>query len=62
MRHDARVDVTPNAIIEEIIDDLAMGELGQSVDGFSLTRLGDGELRLDYGADGSFVLTVRPLE
>jgi hypothetical protein len=50
--------ITPQDIIEAIIDELAMGELGESVDAFILTSIGPGELRLDYGEWGTFRLTV----
>ena len=52
--------ITPDEIIENLLDDLAMGELGQSVETFQLTRLGPGMLRLDYGDAGRFILTVQP--
>jgi len=50
--------ITPELIIEDLIDDLAMGELGQSVDGFHFLRLAPGILRLEYGELGSFILSV----
>lgn len=54
------VDIEPSDIIEQVIDELAMGELGQSIDGFKFSRIGPGELLLDYGAAGLFVLEIRP--
>jgi hypothetical protein len=50
--------LTPADIIEEIVDELALGELGQSVDAFRFTRTGPGTLELDYGDLGRFVLSV----
>ena len=52
------MEITPDQIIEDFVDDLAMGELGQSVEAFHFTRLGPGTLRLDYGDAGRFILTV----
>ncbi|MGN6780049.1 MAG: hypothetical protein ACTHJH_00950 [Marmoricola sp.] len=50
--------LTPNDIIEAIIDELAMGELGESVEAFALKRVGPGDLMLDYGELGKFRLIV----
>lgn len=50
--------ITPGDIIEAVIDELAMGELGESVDAFALSRTGDGEVLLDYGSAGRFKLVV----
>jgi hypothetical protein len=52
------MEITPDQIIEDFVDALATGELGQSVDAFQFTRLGPGMLRLDYGDGGRFILTV----
>jgi hypothetical protein len=54
------VEITPSDVIETIIDELALGELGRSVDAFALTRTSPGGLLLDYGPAGRLVLTVRP--
>lgn len=54
--------LTPDDIIEAIIDELAMGELGQGVDAFVLDRMGPGSLHLDYGDAGRFRLDVVPLD
>jgi hypothetical protein len=51
--------LTPDDIIEEFIDELAMGELGQRV-AFDLSRTGPGVWLLDYGDLGRFRLTVVP--
>lgn len=51
----------PGDIIEAIIDELAMGELGEQVDEFAFTRTSDGSLLLDYGAAGRFKLEVTRL-
>jgi hypothetical protein len=50
--------LTPDDIIEALIDELAMGDLGQSVDSFTFTRTGLGSLTLDYGELGRFRLSV----
>ncbi len=50
--------LTPDDIIEAIIDELAMGELGQTVDSFHFHRAGPGTLLLDYGDAGRFRLDV----
>lgn len=50
--------VSPEAIIEEVVDELALGDLGQSVDGFRIERVGPGTLMLDYGDAGRFRLEV----
>lgn len=52
------MQLTPGDIIEAIIDELAMGELGESVNAFELRRTGAGELLLDYGVAGRFTLVV----
>lgn len=55
------MNVQPGDIIEVIIDELAMGELGQQFDHFALTRTSDGSLLLDYGPAGRFRLDVTKL-
>jgi hypothetical protein len=50
--------LTPHDVIEALVDELAMGDLGQSVDSFKFTRTGPGELVLDYGDGGRFRLSV----
>jgi hypothetical protein len=50
--------ITPDDIIEQIIDELAMGDLGQKVDAFLIARTGPGSLLFDYGDSGRFTLTV----
>lgn len=52
------MSLTPADIIEAIIDELAMGELGEQFDTFRIDRVGDGSLLLDYGAAGRFNLDV----
>ncbi len=52
------MEIFRQAIIEEIIDPLAMGDLGESVDAFPVTRLDEGTLLLDYGKRGRFILAV----
>ena len=52
------MNLKPQDIIEAIIDELALGELGQSIDAFSFTRVGPGSLVLDYGESGRFRLSV----
>lgn len=41
------MQLTADDIIEAIIDELAIGELGESVDSFVLERVGPGDLSLD---------------
>lgn len=53
------MEITPDRILEEFLDDLAMGDLGRSVESFNFMRLGPGSVRLDYGEAGSFILTVQ---
>jgi hypothetical protein len=55
------VEITPNDIIEAVVDELATGDLAQSVDAFQFTRISSGELLLAFGEAGRFVLTVRPV-
>ncbi|WP_182526778.1 hypothetical protein [Nocardioides dongkuii] len=50
--------LTTEDIIEAIIDELAIGELGQSVDSVRIDRVGSGTLMLDYGDAGRFRLDV----
>lgn len=50
--------LTPDDILEELIDELAAGDLGESVDAFNLTRVAPGSLVLDYGDRGRFTLVV----
>ena len=50
--------LSPSDIIEEIVDELAMGSLGEAVPAFELRRTAPGTLFLDYGDAGRFVLTV----
>jgi len=57
-----RPGLTPGDIIEAIIDELAMGELGQSVDAIVIDRTGPGSLHVDYGEAGRFRLEVVPLD
>jgi hypothetical protein len=55
------MDFWPGDVIEAIIDELAMGELGEQVEEFTLTRTGEGSLLLDYGRAGRFALDVMKL-
>ena len=53
------MDITPAVIIEEIVDGLAMGGLGQSSVSLHFQRTGPGSLLLDFGGSPVlFVLTV----
>lgn len=56
------VAITSDDIIEAIIDELAMGELGESVEAFEFSRTGPGTLLLDYGDLGRFRLSVVPAD
>jgi len=47
-----------NDIIEAVIDPLAMGDLGESVNAFRFERLSSGSLLLDFGEEGRFRLDV----
>jgi hypothetical protein len=58
MSDNAAMEISRQAIIEEIIDPLAMGDLGESVDAFHMTRPDEGTLLLDYGQHGRFILAV----
>lgn len=55
---DGLIEITPAVIIEQCVDELAMGDLGLAVESFTITRLGPASLLLDYGASGRFKLTV----
>lgn len=50
--------MTPADIIEAIVDELILGDLGESVPDLAITRTGPGSLSLDYGSEGCFTLTV----
>ena len=50
--------LTPDDIIEELIDELATNEFGESVDAFKFSRTAPGSLLLDYGERGRFTLVV----
>jgi hypothetical protein len=50
--------LTPADIIEAIVDELAMGELGERFDAFRIERSAPGTLLLDYGDAGRFRLDV----
>jgi hypothetical protein len=50
--------ISPSDLIEEILDDLAMGEIGQQAESFALSRIDAGTVLLDYGSLGKFRLTV----
>ena len=50
--------LTPAEIIEAIIDELVMGELGEGIEAFQIDRVGPGTLMLDYGDEGRFRLVV----
>lgn len=47
---------SPADIVEAIIDELAMGDLGEQIDSFSLSRVEDGTVLLCYGSSGRFEL------
>lgn len=40
--------ISPADLIEAVLDDLAMGEIGQQADSFALTRIDAGAVTLDY--------------
>jgi hypothetical protein len=50
--------VSPEDIIEAVLDPLAMGDLGERVEAFRFERLSPGSLLLDFGAAGRFRLDV----
>lgn len=52
------MSLTPADIIEAVVDELAMGELGARFDGFRIDRTAPGTLLLDYGVGGRFRLDV----
>ena len=49
---------SPVDIVEAVIDELALGDLAERVDTFSMSRLEDGSVLLDYGSAGRFKLEV----
>jgi hypothetical protein len=50
--------LSPEDIVEAIVEELAMGDLGESVEAFRFERLAPGKLRLDFGDAGRFHLVV----
>lgn len=48
--------ITESDIIEQIVDELATGEVGRPT--VVIRRIGAGSLSLDYGESGRFLLTV----
>lgn len=50
--------LTAADIIEAILDELVMGDLGASFDDISIERVSRGTLMLDYGDGGQFQLDV----
>ena len=56
------MSLTPADIIEAIVDELAMGDLGEQFDAFRLDRSAPGSLLLDYGDGGKFSLVVTEAE
>jgi hypothetical protein len=50
--------LSPEDIVERILDDLIMGEFGDSVDALEVSKSGPGSLVLDYGKLGRFRLSV----
>jgi hypothetical protein len=52
------MSLTPADIIEALVDELAMGELGERFAEFRIERAAPGELLLDYGDGGRFRLHV----
>ena len=52
--------ITPADIIEAVIDELVMGELGDGIEAIAIERTGEGSLLLDYGPEGRFTLVVKP--
>ena len=58
-RHDGAVDMSVEAIIEEIIDPLMMGGLAEREPAMELRRLGPNAILVDFGEpDTVYVLTV----
>lgn len=58
VRHTSRMRLTPNDIIEALVDELVTGELGEQHDTLRLSREAQGVLMLDYGEAGRFRLEV----
>ncbi|MDO9455986.1 hypothetical protein [Nocardioides sp.] len=54
--------LTPNDIIEALVDELVMGELGEQHDSLRLAREASGVLTLDYGEAGRFRLEVTSVD
>jgi hypothetical protein len=52
------MSLTPEDIIEALVDELAMGDLAERSDAFRIDRAAPGTLLLDYGQDGRFRLDV----
>jgi hypothetical protein len=53
------MEITPADIIEEIVDGLAMGAIGQASMNLNFERTGPGSLLLDFGGSPQlFTLTV----
>ncbi len=50
--------LTPNDIVEALVDELVTGELGEQHDSLRLSREAPGVLMLDYGKAGRFRLEV----
>lgn len=53
--------ITPADIIEAVIDELVMAELGDGTETIAIERTGGGALLLDYGPKGRFTLVVEPV-
>jgi len=54
-----RMRISPNDIIEEVIDTLVTGDLAEPFPGIKVSRLADNQIVIDVGLpDRDFVLTV----
>ena len=56
------MEITPGAILEDIVHGLSGGELAHAGHFPHGERLADGVMRLDYGADATFVVVVTKLD
>lgn len=58
VRKTGAMPLTPADVIEAIVDELAMGELGERFEALGIDRAAPGTLILDYGDGGRFQLDV----
>jgi hypothetical protein len=60
-RDDGGVELSAEAIIEEIIDPLMMGELAESFPNIELRRTAVNVIEIDFRVpEGAFTITVEP--